>query len=367
MPTIKKKTTKQKINNNLSLYLRMLHQENGVSKAELARRYPEYAKRSIYRHAGKPVVVDGAKANTQTKRGRPKKLTERDERHIIKTMLKVREERASFTCERVREESDMTHVSTKTVRRVLHKNGYHYLQSRKKGLVTEQDKKKRLKYAKGLVAKPVNFWTKDIKFYFDGVGFAHKTNPHAEARSTSTRTWRKKKEGLSLTTKGKKEGSGGKMANFYVAIAHTHGVVMCKQYNWKVTGKTFADFVLRTFPETFERCNAGEEKKFLQDGDPRQNSKVAREAFETVSCEMFAIPARSPDLNPIENMFHLIRKQLKEDAIKQSIQHETYKEFSQRVHTTITNFPKDIINRTIESMKKRIEMVVASKGERIKY
>ena len=105
----------------------MLHQENGVPKAELSRRYPQYAKRSIYRHAGKPVVVDGAKSNTQTKRGRPKKLTERDERHIIKTMLKVRKERASFTCERVREESDMTHVSTITIRRVLHKNGYHYL------------------------------------------------------------------------------------------------------------------------------------------------------------------------------------------------------------------------------------------------
>ena len=62
-----------------------------------------------------------------------------------------------------------------------------------------------------------------------------------------------------------------------------------------------------------------------------------------------------------QNMFHLVKKQLKEDTIKQSIQHETYKEFSQRVHTAITNFPKENINRTIESMKKRIEMVGALK------
>ena len=74
---------------------------------KLARRYPQYAKRSIYHHAGKPVVVNGPKTNMQTKRGRPKKLTERDELHIINTMLKVRRERASFTCVRVREESDI--------------------------------------------------------------------------------------------------------------------------------------------------------------------------------------------------------------------------------------------------------------------
>ena len=37
--------------------------------------------------------------------------------------------------------------------------------------------------------------------------------------------WRKKGEGLALSTKGKKEGTGGRVANFLVAICY--GVVCC--------------------------------------------------------------------------------------------------------------------------------------------
>ena len=34
-------------------------------------------------------------------------------------------------------------------------------------------------------------------------------------------------------------------------------------------------------------------------------------------------PPRSPDINPIENMFHLIRRQLTEDALQHNIIKET--------------------------------------------
>ena len=37
---------------------------------------------------------------------------------------------------------------------------------------------------------------------------------------------RKRGEGLITTTKGKKEGSGGRMAQFFVGIAHDKGVVL---------------------------------------------------------------------------------------------------------------------------------------------
>ena len=35
-----------------------------------------------------------------------------------------------------------------------------------------------------------------------------------------------------------------------------------------------------------------------------------------LGCRMFAIPPRSPDINPIENIFHLVRRQLQDDALK---------------------------------------------------
>ena len=47
-------------------------------------------------------------------------------------------------------------------------------------------------------------------------------------------------------------------------------------------------------------------KLFLQDGNPIQNSKKANRAFDAIGCKLFAIPARSPDVNPIENIFNRI-------------------------------------------------------------
>ena len=58
---------------------------------------------------------------------------------------------------------------------------------------------------------------------------------------------------------------------------------------------------------------------FLQDGDPRKISWAAENAMKKVECQMFTIPACLPDLNPIENMFHLIRKKLHEDALLHEI------------------------------------------------
>ena len=171
-----------------------------------------------------------------------------------------------------------------------------------------------------------------------------------------------------MTGKGKKEGSGGKVAKFFVGVGYGKGTVFCKQYEWKLNGANFAKFVERCFPMAFSNCDVDVDgAMFLQDGDPSQNSRAAKEAFDALGCQVFSIPARSPDLNIIENIFHLLRVQLKKDALDLKIEHETYHEFSKRVAQTIKNFPKETINKTIESMDKRIDMVIKSKGNRIKY
>jgi len=236
-----------KINIKTSALLRALHQEAGVPCAELVRRYPQYSRRSIYRHARKSEdtsLEDRRKHN----KGRPRILSVREERLIIRTLMNLRRHRASFTAKRIQEEAGLQHVSIRTIQRVLHRHGYKYKQSRKKGLLSCKDKKRRLQFAKDNKEKAADFWTKHITFYFDGVGFAHRSNPYEEARTVSSMAWRKPGEGLQITTKGRKEGSGGRMARFFVAIAHGYGVVLCHHHDWKVTGPSFAQFVLECFP-----------------------------------------------------------------------------------------------------------------------
>ena len=170
---------------------------------------------------------------------------------------------------------------------------------------------------------PEGFWREEISFYFDGVRFTDKTNPLGEACAAGAMTWRKPSEGIASTTKGKKEGNCGKQAHFLVTVAYDKGLVCCKQYTETLTDNSFAEFVRGYFPLVFQREQNQKAQLFLQDGDPRQNSKVAHKAMESNGCRLFEIPPRSPDINPIENMFHLIRRQLTEDALQYNIIKET--------------------------------------------
>lgn len=362
------KTKEKSMDQRTSIYIRVLHQEAGVSIKELKQRFPKFSERTIYRHAKDESPTDKIDQRKYNK-GRPKKINARYERTILRTLKILRKKSAHFTSRDIIEEADLTGVvSRRTVRRILNKNNYRYLQARKKGLLKEKDKRERVSFARKYVKYGVDFWKKEIAFYFDGVGFGHKTNPQEEARSNKSMMWRQPKEGLTKTTKGKKEGTGGRVVRFFVGIAHDKGVVLVKQYPWNVTGERFARFVRNVFPETFRIC----EKNiigglFLQDGDPRQVSNAAKMAWKNLGCEMFSIPPRSPDLNPIENIFHLVRQQLDKDALENEITHETYDVFAKRAAKTLQEFPVSIINKTIESMPKRLRMVIKSRGERTKY
>ena len=81
-------------------------------------------------------------------------------------------------------------------------------------------------------------------------------------------TWCKPQEGLSRTTKGKKEGGGGRMAHFFVAIAYGKGVISCEHYFGTLTGESFVEHFQQYFPALFENSSNPREKLFLQDGDP---------------------------------------------------------------------------------------------------
>ena len=238
----------------------------------------------------------------------------------------------SFTTKRLRASAGVQkNRSVQTVRRFLHSSGYHFFHSRKKGLLTQNDLRLRLKFARKAKRLPSeeNLWREGIAFYLHGVGFQHKYNPYDEAKSTKTMAWRKRDEGLkpNCTAKGSHVGSGGKVAHFIVAIAYNKGVILCEQYQGKVNGEMFANFVLEHFERTF-KCSANPSGKlFLQDGDPNQNSKKAKVALDAVGTRLFSIPPRSSDMKPIENVFNYTKEILRQQAIDQNITFENMEKY----------------------------------------
>lgn len=362
----------KKIPLEVSVRLRYLHQDKGIKICELVKRkeFCAYSKSNVYVHAKKQ-IHDVKEDKRKENRGRPKLITERDERNIIRCIDTLRQQEGSFSTRRLRVEAgvDKT-ISDTTVRRCLNRNGYNYLQARRKGLVSKKDLAKRLAFARKMVKYPTDFWTHGVSFYLDGSSFTHKTNPCDQAKSRRSMVWRKKCEGLNplCTAKGKKAGTGGRMAHYVVCISYLKGVILCEQYTESFTGKYFADKIIRKhFDEAFGKSINPQGRLFVQDGDPRQNSKAAKDAMEEVNAEMFAIPARSPDCNPIENFFNLVSEKLHGDALAKNIRKENFEEFSLRVKETMTNWPAESIDKIIDSMNGRMPQLVKCRGQRLKY
>ena len=126
--------------------MRWLYQQSKLKISDIVKMYPHFAERSVYRHCKLPVdnkgeaVVDRRKRNS----GRSKKLLERDERQILRTIPKLRESvGTSFTAKLVKAEAMVNHVCDRTIRRCLNRHGYKYSTKIRKGILTKADLKKK--------------------------------------------------------------------------------------------------------------------------------------------------------------------------------------------------------------------------------
>ena len=153
-----------------------------------------------------------------------------------------------------------------------------------------------------------------------------------------------------------------------MGISHSTGVFLAEEY--EMNGPWFAKFVQATLQKVLMDCAVlkRNEKLLLDmDNDPSQRSMVAKDALQEIGPELVEIPARSPDLNPIENIFHNIKRSLREDALKRKIVREDFESFKQRVLSTPLQYDGSVIDRTIETMTLRLQRIAKSGGYRTKY
>ena len=71
--------------------------------------------------------------------------------------------------------------------------------------------------------------------------------------------------------------------------------------------KTFVPYLHTTFPE------AGTHR-FMQDNDPKHVSRYARDFLANSDINWWKTPAESPDLNPIENLWHELKEYIRREV-----------------------------------------------------
>ena len=115
--------------------------------------------------------------------------------------------------------------------------------------------------------------------------------------SAQGKVYRRKNEGRRVTVKGTKNLAGGGRIHFLVGISSGSGVVLVEEYT-KMQGNTLHSKLI-----DLAKMKGREELIFVMDNGPCQTSKVALDAIEECSLQFLTIPPRSPDINPIENVF----------------------------------------------------------------
>ena len=133
-------------------------------------------------------------------------------------------------------------------------------------------------------------------------------------------------------------------------------------------GKYFANLITKQFPNLFVVVGKShsDNKMFVMDNDPSQNPAFAKKNMEEFGFILQKTPMQSPDLNPIENLFHVVRKRIRQAAIKKNIIKESWPRFVTRVELCIQLLY--YIDKTIASVPKRLQLICCtSKGRRIKY
>ena len=76
---------------------------------------------------------------------------------------------------------------------------------------------------------------------------------------------------------------------------------------------------------------------------------------------------RSPHFAVIENVFPMVSRMLKRQAVQQQLRRKTFEQFKNRVINTFYSISVETVNNLIRSMPKRIDMVIRNKGKHIKY
>ena len=332
------------------------------------------SKSSAHRYyKDKTRILQRKKSPTMHRSGRKSKFTSRDIRSLERALKTLRKQSVNFSAMDVVREAGFRgdEASERTFRRYLNQLGYKFMVCRKKGLLNENDRVKILRYAREMntiLKQQPNYYKDHVAFYLDGVSFVHKYNPYRESLSPRGRVWRKPGEGLSITAKGSKDLPAGRRVHCLVAIAYGKGVILVEEYE-RMNGQYFSTFISEHLNLAFGKAGPkyNSLRMFCMDNDPSQNSQQALAEIAKKEASMHAIPARSPDLNPIENIFHTAKSILQEQAINNQIKTESLSDFTRRVTSTLWNLNAQDIDKVIDTMPKRVQNIIVSKGNRTKY
>lgn len=239
-------------------------------------------------------------------------------------------------------------ISRSTVNRFRHNSRFAYKKPRVCQDLSEEQKKERVKFAYSMLKSGIDMQ----KIIFSD-------ESRFEFQDDSGRLWRRYGENNIQTTSFKKKFAQGIMVYAAIGKDYKSNLVIIEdsvdtiQYWINVESSG----MLEKDPSSYI---------FMQDGATPHTSIKTKEYFSTRCRILQHWPANSPDLNPIEHLWAMMKQIIKTRIRGLPENHKfTVDEFKHLIQEAYDSITIDVINNLINSFENRLYLVIKHDGESI--
>lgn len=286
--------------------------------------------------------------------GRPRKLTSAMERSCVTSITRGKVSTAREATKLVQEVFGVQ-VSEVTVRRGLCRAGLQSHVKEKKPHLSSSNIRARLEFARKYQHWTIDDWSHVI--------FSDETKINRFSSDGRVWCWVRDPQELSERTviPTVKHGGGSVMIWGCMCI---HGPGMMCRIEGRLNQHGYQKILEEHLYGTIQKYNLDASKViFQQDNAPVHSSNSMKQWFSRQPFGVLSWPAQSPDLNPIENLWAILKRRLNRyDTPPKGIL-----ELWSRVEETFPSITVDDCKRLIESMPRRIAAVLKSKGKWTKW